>query len=43
MTMMNYNDFKNDLWNRFVEYYNNNKKKSGDYKLENDECQLYQL
>jgi len=37
------NDYKNDLWNRFVEYYNNNKKKSGDYKLENDEWQWYPL
>ena len=36
-------DYKYDLWNRFVKYYNNNNKKSGDYKLENNQWQWYPL
>ena len=32
-----------NIWNRFVKYYNKNNKKSGDYKLENDEWQWYPL
>jgi len=36
-------DYKYDLWNRFVKYYNNNNKKSGDYKYENDEWKWYPL
>ena len=38
-----YDYSKYDLWNKFVEYYNENDKKSGDYKLENNEWQWYPL
>jgi len=33
----------NDKWNKFCEYYKNNKEKSGDYKLENDKWKWYSL
>ena len=33
----------NDIWNKFCEYYKNNKEKSGDYKLENDKWKWYSL
>ena len=36
-------DYKDDLWNRFVKYYNDNEKKAGDYKLENNEWKWYPL
>ena len=32
-----------DVWNKFVKYYNDNGKKSGDYKYENDEWKWYLL
>ena len=38
-----YKYLKNDLWNKFVKYYNDNKMKSGDYKLENNEWKWYPL
>ena len=31
------------FWNKIVKYYNNNKMKSGDYKLENNKWQWYPL
>ena len=40
--MLNY-DNSNDLWNTFVKYYNDNNKKAGDYKLENNEWKWYPL
>ena len=33
----------NNLWNKFAIYYNDNNKKAGDYKLENNEWQWYPL
>jgi len=33
----------NDLWNDFSKYYNKNKKKAGNYKLENNEWKWYPL
>ena len=38
-----YKYLKNDLWTKFVIYYNDTDKKSGDYKLENDEWKWYPL
>ena len=35
--------YKKDMWNEFVIYYNDTDKKSGDYKLENDEWKWYPL
>ena len=35
--------YKNDMWNNFAKYYKKNKKKSGDYKLENNKWQWYPL
>jgi len=34
---------KDDFWNKFVKYYNDTDKKSGDYKLENNKWQWYPL
>jgi len=34
---------KDDMWNKFVKYYNNNNKKSGNYKLENNKWKWYPL
>ena len=39
----NYTDYKDDLWNKFAKYYNDNNKKEGDYKLENNKWQWYPL
>jgi len=39
----NYIDYKDDLWNKFAKYYNDNNKKEGDYKLENNQWQWYPL
>ena len=36
-------EFKTDKWNNFTKYYNYNKKKSGDYKLENGKWKWYPL
>jgi hypothetical protein len=36
-------DYKYNLWNRFVKYYNKNNKKSGDYIYINGEWQWYPL
>jgi len=38
-----YDYSKYDSWNEFAKYYNDNNRKSGDYKLENDEWQWYPL
>ena len=38
-----YNNDKDDMWNKFAKYYNKNNKKAGDYKLENNEWQWYPL
>jgi hypothetical protein len=38
-----YKYLKNDLWTKFVIYYNDTDKKSGDYKLENNEWKWYPL
>ena len=38
-----YKYLKNDLWTKFVIYYNDTNKKSGDYKLENNEWKWYPL
>jgi len=35
--------YEKDPWNKFVKYYNENDKKSGDYKYENDEWAWYPL
>ena len=35
--------FLKDPWNTFTKYYNDNEKKAGDYKLENNEWQWYPL
>jgi len=32
-----------DLWNNFTKYYNDNNKKAGDYKLENNKWKWYPL
>jgi len=39
----NYAEYKDDMWNKFAIYYNDNNKKEGDYKLENDEWKWYPL
>jgi len=38
-----YNNDKDDIWNTFAKYYNNNGKISGDYKYENDRWKWYSL
>jgi hypothetical protein len=38
-----YNNDKDDMWNKFAKYYNKNNKKAGDYKLENNEWKWYPL
>jgi len=35
--------FETDKWNTFTKYYNDNNKKAGDYKLENNKWQWYPL
>ena len=35
--------FETDKWNTFTKYYNDNNKKEGDYKLENNKWQWYPL
>ena len=35
--------YKKDMWNEFVIYYNDNNKKAGNYKLENNEWKWYPL
>jgi len=35
--------YKNDMWNIFARYYNNNKKKAGDYKYIDNKWQWYPL
>jgi hypothetical protein len=35
--------YKKDMWNEFAIYYNDNNKKEGYYKLENDEWKWYPL
>ena len=35
--------YKNDMWNNFAKYYNDNNKKAGDYKLENNKWKWYPL
>jgi len=37
------NYYKKDIWNIFARYYNDNNKKEGNYKLENNEWKLYPL
>ena len=37
------NYYKKDIWNIFARYYNDNEKKAGDYKLENNEWKWYPL
>jgi hypothetical protein len=37
------NYYKEDKWNKFARYYNDNNKTEGDYKLENYEWQWYPL
>jgi hypothetical protein len=34
---------RDDLWNNFIIFYNDNDKKAGNYKLENDQWQWYPL
>jgi len=38
-----YSEYKEDLWTKFAKYYNENNKKEGDYKLENNKWQWYPL
>ena len=38
-----YNNDKDDIWNTFAKYYNDNNKKAGDYKLENNKWKWYPL
>ena len=40
---VDYYENNDDLWNKFAIYYNDNNKKAGDYKLENNEWQWYPL
>ena len=37
------NYYKKDIWNIFARYYNDNNKKEGNYKLENNEWKWYPL
>ena len=39
----NYTEYKDDMWNKFAIYYNDNNKKEGDYKLENNKWKWYPL
>ena len=40
---VDYYENSDDLWNKFAKYYNDNNKKEGDYKLENNKWQWYPL